>query len=37
MGDLRIKKYCDEIVISDAILRTVKLEMTPFYTTQKRL
>ena len=31
MGATRVKMYCDEIVISDAIIRTVKLEeMTLF-------
>ena len=29
MGYSRVKMYCDEIAISDAILRTVNLEMTP--------
>ena len=28
MVDWRVKMYCDEIVISDAILRRVDLEMT---------
>ena len=28
MGAPRVKMYCDEIVISDAIIRTVNLEMT---------
>ena len=27
MGASRVKMYCDEIVISDAIIRTVNLEM----------
>ena len=30
MGASRVKMYCDEIVISDAIIRTVNLDMTLF-------
>ena len=36
MVDSRVKMHCDEIVISDAILRTVSLEMTLFIRQEKK-
>lgn len=37
MGASRVKIYCDEIVISDVIIRTVNLEMKLFPQLKKVL